>query len=207
MGELSKMIESSEKCKIDLGKLAYKEGEQRAQLYIDCLKNKINGEESSNFRRTLKNKSIVVKHFNKTKAVGTLMNAEVLQDEDIKLFVEVVEKPDTINAPDLIPSKPKPKAPELQTQVIKYKNLEEAKLQLDKEEKEVKEPKVAKEPKEKEETKKIEKLSKIRNISSKKKFEPSKQRQKSKKRRKETAPLEMEKLPSIIANREASINS
>ena len=208
MGELSKMIESSEKCKLDLGKLAYKEGEQRAQLYIDCLKNKINGEESGNFRRTLKNKSIVVKHFNKTKAVGTLMNAEVLQDEDIKLFVEVVEKPDTIQTPDLIPSKPKPKAPELQTQVIRHKDLEEAKLQLAKEVKESRESKFMKDYKDsKEEPKKIEKLSKIRNISSKKKFAPPKEGLKAKKRRKETAPLEMEKLPSIIANREASINS
>ena len=77
---------------IELGGLGYKVGQERAKLYIDCLKNKYSGEDIGNFKKTLKFKSIRMKNFLKTNTKTSLLNNDVIQDEDIKLFVEVIEE-------------------------------------------------------------------------------------------------------------------
>jgi hypothetical protein len=90
--ELKQAIAVAEKWMIELGGLGYKVGQERAKLYIDCLKNKYSGEDIGNFKKTLKFKSIRIKNFMKTNIKASLLNNDIIQDEDIKLFVEVIEE-------------------------------------------------------------------------------------------------------------------
>lgn len=145
-----------------------------------------------NFRRTLKTKSIRVKNFNKTKVSGSLLNSDMLQDEDIKLFVEVVE--DFKTTPELDLKLPDQK---LLTKTPEAKNFESKDLLESKH-------KLSKRTDSDEELKagKHKKRSRIKSTSSQKKFVPSKSKDRkkvdAKKRDKITTAIEMNRLPSIM---------
>mmetsp|Transcript_35175 Transcript_35175/g.34847 ORF Transcript_35175/g.34847 Transcript_35175/m.34847 type:complete len:103 (-) Transcript_35175:109-417(-) len=59
-------------------------------MYVDCLKTKLDGITSRGFRETLKRHSFILKSPTKFALHQTLLNSEVLQDEDIRLFVSVI---------------------------------------------------------------------------------------------------------------------
>lgn len=196
IGRLTNVIAEIEKSRMQLGRIGYKIGEERAKIYVDCLKNKIEGQELGNFRKTLKTKSIRVKVFNNTKSVGTLLNSEILQDEDVKLFVEVIENPDPprpleLNLPD---QKLMPRTPEVQS--IRKKQFEEQREKLTKRTEADEESKIEFKSGFK------EKRKRINSMNSQKKFIPGRKgnKEKSKKRPQNTEPLDLGRIPSIIAH-------
>lgn len=191
--ELTKAISEADESIQWLSKLEYPEIVERAQIYSDWIKNKLNGDNIGNFRRTLKSKSIKKTILVQSLKGGTLLNSDVLQDEDIKLYVEVVEQfenNDYVIGTDEYKSQA-PQTP--QTVVIKHrKNFKETKYK-DVSDSDIEGSKLSK-------IKKRNRLgsgevlnAKFKNL---KKFPVSK----SKERRKETTPLIIGRFPSIITN-------
>ena len=90
IGELLSLINEANKTKELFSKFKYKRGIERLMIYIDWLTNKLNGVNSGNFRKTLKNKTLKFNQGEHTKE--SLFNLEASQDEDIKLLIEVAEE-------------------------------------------------------------------------------------------------------------------
>lgn len=88
---LGNFISIAEKAKQQFAKIGYKLGEERANAYIDFLRKKINGEEDSNLKKFMKFKTLKKTHIEQVKKESTV-EKHMLQDEDIRLFVEVIEE-------------------------------------------------------------------------------------------------------------------
>lgn len=188
--DLTKAISEADESIQWLSKLDYPEIVARAKVYSDWIKHKLNGDNIGNFRKTLKSKSIKKKILVQSPKEDTLLNSDVLQDEDIKLYVEVVEQFENY---DNVISIDECKSQTPQTEIIKTrKNFKETKYK-DKSDSDVEGSKPRK-------FKMRNRLGSGEALKAKlnnfKKFPDSK----SKERRKETTPLIMGRFPSIITS-------
>lgn len=90
--DLKHLIAIADKARLQFHKIGYKLGEDRANLYIDFLQKKIKGEEDSSFKKLVKFKTLKRNHIEKVKAGDSLIEQNILKDEDIRLFVEIIEE-------------------------------------------------------------------------------------------------------------------
>ncbi|CAI2386882.1 unnamed protein product [Moneuplotes crassus] len=88
--EISVSIATAEASLSDLQKLGYLDITERAKMYVECLKTRLDGINSGGFRETLQRRSIREKLMTKFSNNQKLLNSDVLQDEDIRLFVLVI---------------------------------------------------------------------------------------------------------------------
>ena len=86
------MITVVEKLKSQFLNIGYKLGEERANLYLMFLKKKLAGEEDNSFKKLVKFKTLKRTHIESVKADNSLLEQNILNDEDIRLFVEVIEE-------------------------------------------------------------------------------------------------------------------
>jgi hypothetical protein len=98
---LHQLIKSTKECKKAFRSYNHKLGEDRAQLYINCLINKLSGQDIGNFKKTLRSTTLKSKGFIQTRNKESLLISNMLQDEDIKLFLEV-HKPDSSGTPNRV---------------------------------------------------------------------------------------------------------
>ena len=94
--DLKKLIAIVEKAKSQFSNLGFKLGEERANLYLEYLNKRINGEEDKNFKKLIKFKTLKRTHIETAKASDSLLEQSILNDEDIRLFVEVIEEDNDI---------------------------------------------------------------------------------------------------------------
>lgn len=89
--DLKHLIAIVEKCKSQFQKIHYKLGEQRANIYLMFLNKRIKGEEDSNFKKLVKFKTLKRTHIETVKAADHLLEKNILNDDDIRLFVDIIE--------------------------------------------------------------------------------------------------------------------
>ena len=88
--DIKNLIQITEKAKEQFTNIKYKFGEERAQFYIDFLKKRESGE-TGEFKKFVKFKTLKRDHIQQEISKNTVLESSVLKDEDIKLFVEVIE--------------------------------------------------------------------------------------------------------------------
>ena len=91
---LKSILSSAEKAKILFSKIGYKEGEERSQHYINQLSKTLNGELDTNFKKFVKFKTFKKNIVDSAKTENALLVKDMLNNEDIRLFVEVINEED-----------------------------------------------------------------------------------------------------------------
>lgn len=85
---------SAEKVKTLFEKICHKEGEATAQNYINQLKKAIDGDVDQPIKKFVKFKTFKKNHIDSVKADDALFEKDMLNNEDIRLFVDVIDEND-----------------------------------------------------------------------------------------------------------------
>ena len=85
---------SAEKAKTLFCKIGYKKGEERAQHYINQLNKATDGDVGTTFQKFVKFKTFKKNHIESVKADDALLAKDMLNNEDIRLFVEIIAEED-----------------------------------------------------------------------------------------------------------------
>lgn len=84
--DVNNLISVTEKAKEQFTSLSYKLGEDRAQKYIDFLKQRETGNGNANLIKFVKFKTFKKDHIEQIKSTLNMIKEELLNNEDIKLF-------------------------------------------------------------------------------------------------------------------------
>lgn len=82
----------AEKAKLQFENVNYHLGAKRCEDYLSFIKKKVNGEEDTSFKKFVKFKTLKRTHIETVKADNSLLQESVINDEDIKIFVETIEE-------------------------------------------------------------------------------------------------------------------
>ncbi|CAI2383959.1 unnamed protein product [Moneuplotes crassus] len=92
--KLSTVLSSAEKASNLFEKICHKEGQQRAQHYINEIKKAIDGEVDTKFAKFVKFKTFKKNHIDSAKADDAFLEKQMLNNEDIRLFIDVINQDD-----------------------------------------------------------------------------------------------------------------
>lgn len=94
--ELQQILSTAEKTKLQFHEIGHKAGEERANQYILFIQQRINGEKvnTTGLQKLVKFKTLKRTHIDSVKADNASLEKSMLNNEDIRLFVEVIEEDD-----------------------------------------------------------------------------------------------------------------